>query len=199
MPFWSKLPSAAPVLFFDLGSPYAYLAVERASTVLGLEPELEPVLLGGIFAQRGYGSWSATGVREVRIAEIEARASRYGLPPLRWPEAWPADGLMAMRGATWAKQEGAVDEFARAVFRREFADGGDISDPGVLAAAAADAGLDAGEMLRAAVTPTIKTALREVTQRAWDRGVRGVPSLLVGDAVFYGDDQLELAAALLAG
>jgi 2-hydroxychromene-2-carboxylate isomerase len=191
------LQSATPVLFFDLGSPYAYLAAERAATVLATKPQLEPILLGGIFAQRGFGSWSATPVRDVRVAEIERRASRYGLPPLRWPDAWPADGLTAMRCATWAKREQKVEEFARAVFEREFAGGEDISDPAVLCAAAGDAGLDGEEMLRAAASPEIKAALREATQRAWDCGVRGVPSLRVGPALFYGDDQLELAAAAL--
>jgi 2-hydroxychromene-2-carboxylate isomerase len=185
------------VLFFDLGSPYAYLAVERAASVLATKPRLEPILLGGIFAQRGFGSWSATPVRDVRVAEIERRASRYGLPALRWPDAWPADGLTAMRCATWAAREEKVEQFARAVFEREFAGGEDISDPAVLAGAAGDAGLDGEEMLRAAASPQIKATLREATQRAWDCGVRGVPSLRVGQALFYGDDQLELAAAAL--
>jgi 2-hydroxychromene-2-carboxylate isomerase len=50
-------------------------------------------------------------------------------------------------------------------------------------------------MLRAAEQAPTKDALRAATEAAWRRGVRGVPSLLVGDAVFYGDDQLELAGA----
>ncbi len=183
-----------PVLYFDLGSPYAYLAVERAGRTLGVEPQLEPVLLGAIFAKRGFGSWSATDARDSRTAEIVARAARHGLAPLRWPASWPADGLLAMRCATWAKQLGQTSEFARAVYRLEFAEGADIADPAVLAAAAAAAGLDGDEMLRAAQSSEVKDALRAATEAAWERGVRGVPSLLAGDAVFYGDDQLELAA-----
>jgi 2-hydroxychromene-2-carboxylate isomerase len=97
-----------PVLYFDLGSPYAYLAVARAAGVLGCEPELEPVLLGAIFRMRGWGSWSDGPERETRIADIEERARRCGLPPLQWPAGWPGDGLAAMRAATWAKREGAV-------------------------------------------------------------------------------------------
>jgi 2-hydroxychromene-2-carboxylate isomerase len=191
------VPRETPVLYFDLGSPYAYLALERAGAVLGAQPTLEPVLLGAIFAQRGYGSWSATPARDGRVAEIEARAVRYGLPALRWPIVWPADGLRAMRCATWAKRAGAVEEFARGVFRRQFAEAADISDPAVLRAAAADAGLDAEEMMRVAALGPIKDALREATQRAWDCGVRGVPSLRVDQRVFYGDDQLELAASAI--
>jgi 2-hydroxychromene-2-carboxylate isomerase len=42
-----------PVLSVDLGSPCAYLAVERAPALPGAEPELQPVLLGAVFARRG--------------------------------------------------------------------------------------------------------------------------------------------------
>lgn len=185
-----------PVLYFDLGSPYAYLAVERAAGVLGVEPELEPVLLGAIFKMRGRGSWSLTAERDERIADIERRAERYGLPPLRWPDGWPADGLRAMRAATWAKRQGAGAQFARAAFRRSFADGDDISDPRVLAEVAASVGLPAGELEEAVADPAIKLALREATDAAWNAGVTGVPSLLVDGRIVYGDDRLEEAAAL---
>jgi 2-hydroxychromene-2-carboxylate isomerase len=194
----SPCPTAEPVLYFDLGSPYAYLAVERAAAVLGTPPELEPVLLGAIFRKRGFGSWSATGIRATRVAELTARAERYGLPRLRLPDAWPADGLAAMRCATWAKLAGTGAAFARAAYRLQFAEGADIADASVLAAAAEESGLDASRMLREAELPATKDALRAATERAWERGVRGVPSLADGKALFYGDDQLELAAAQLS-
>jgi 2-hydroxychromene-2-carboxylate isomerase len=189
----------APIVYFDLGSPYAYLALARADSVLGREPQLQPVLLGAIFAARGFGSWSATPSRDGRVAEIEARAARYGLPPLRWPAAWPTDGLKAMRCATWAAQQGRVAAFARSVFEREFGDGADICDVSVLRKCADAAGLDAERMLAAIETAAVKDALRSATDAAWRAGVRGVPSVRIGESIFYGDDQLELAAAALAG
>jgi 2-hydroxychromene-2-carboxylate isomerase len=39
----------------------------------------------------------------------------------------------------------------------------------------------------------VKSALREATDRAAELGVTGVPSLRVGDEVFWGDDRLEEA------
>lgn len=193
------MSDTAPILYFDVGSPYAYLAVARAGAVLGGNVTLEPVLLGAIFAARGFGSWSATPSRAGRVSEIEARAARYGLPPLCWPALWPADGLKAMRCATWAKQQGATAAFVRAVFEREFCAGADISDVAVLRECAVAAGLDGGRMLAAIETPAVKDALRVATDEAWRAGVRGVPSVQVGGSIFYGDDQLELAAAALAG
>jgi 2-hydroxychromene-2-carboxylate isomerase len=187
-----------PLLYIDLGSPYAYLATERAPAVLGADLELRPILLGAVFARRGFGSWSATPARAGRVAEIEARAERCGLPPLRWPEGWPSDGLAAMRAAVWGAREGRLPEFARAVFRAQFAEGGDIGDLGLLAACAQDAGLPGGELPEALSRPEIKQELRDRTDAAWDAGVRGVPSIAVGSSLFYGEDQLELAGALLA-
>ncbi len=193
------MASSRPALYIDLGSPYAYLALERADSALGTAPELEPVLLGAIFSRRGFGSWAATPARAGRVAEIESRAQRYGLPPLSWPDAWPADGLQAMRCAIWAKQQGAGDAFARAVFRRQFVHGGDISRRELLLESAEDAGLSPREASRAIERAQVKRSLREATDAAWDAGVRGVPSLRVGDSIFYGDDQLELAALALRG
>lgn len=189
----------APTLYFDLGSPYAYLALERAKAVLGRAPELEPVLLGAIFRWRGRGSWGRTDERSVGMAEVRRRAHRYGLPALVWPTAWPTDGLAAMRAATWARHQGCAGPFAQAVFRRQFAEGGDIADPAVLADCAVRAGLNPADMTAALSDPEVKDALRLATQRAWDAGVRGIPSLRVGSAIFYGDDRLEAAAVDLAG
>jgi 2-hydroxychromene-2-carboxylate isomerase len=187
----------APTLYFDLGSPYAYLAVEHAGSVLGVEPELQPVFLGAIFKYRGFGSWSQTERRDANVAEVERRAREYGLPPVRWPPGWPPNTLAAMRAATWAKERGAVADFAAAAYRSAFAEGRDLGDLDVIADAAAQAGLPAAELADAIQDPAIKQALRGATDAAWEAGVRGVPSLRVGSEIYYGDDRVGDAAAAL--
>ena len=44
----------------------------------------------------------------------------------------------------------------------------------------------------------MKDRLRAATDEAYERGVRGVPTVAVGDELFYGDDHLEQAAAVLS-
>jgi 2-hydroxychromene-2-carboxylate isomerase len=188
--------AAPPLLFYDLGSPYAYLAVARAERVLGTPPELRPVLLGAIFAVRGHGSWSATPRREAGMAEVERRAAAYGLPPLRWPADWPPNTLAAMRAAVWAEREGRGAPFAHAAFRRAFAEGADLADPRVLADIAVAVGLDGTALGGAIAAPDVKDDLRARTEAALDLGVRGVPTLAVGDRLLYGDDRLEEASGL---
>jgi 2-hydroxychromene-2-carboxylate isomerase len=177
-------------LYYDLGSPYAYLAVERAERVLGAAPELCPVLLGAIFAARGHGSWAHTDARANNVAEVERRAAAYGLPPVRWPPGWPPNTLHAMRAAVWAGRAGRGEAFARVAFRRAFAAGGDLADVDVLRGVAAEVGLAADELPGAIAAPDVKDELRARTEEALARGVRGVPTLAIDGRLVYGDDAI---------
>jgi 2-hydroxychromene-2-carboxylate isomerase len=194
--------TARPGFYFDLGSPYAYLAAERVSGLFaeaGLEqPEWHPVLLGGLFKRFGRGSWAETPARTAGLAEVERRAAAYGLAPIRWPDPFPGNTLTAMRTATYAKQAGRTVAFALAGFRQAFAAGRDLSDPDNVLIAAAACELHPTAVGKAVQTAAVKDALREATEAAGDAGVRGVPSLIVGGEVFWGDDRLEDAVAMAA-
>jgi len=189
--------------YFDLGSPYAYLSAERISrlfTDAGLaQPEWKPVLLGALFDRFDRGSWSLTDARDAGMREVERRAGTQGIQPIRWPEPFPANTLHAMRVATYAKSIGRTVSFALAAFRQAFAGGRDLTDPESVAIAAAACELHPNAIARAAASESVKGRLREETDRAGDRGVFGVPTVVVGTEVFWGDDRLEDAVAAAAG
>ena len=186
------------VFYYDLGSPYAYLAAERLTRVLPEIPVWQPILLGGIWKETGGRSWAVTDGREAGLAEIERLAADYGLMPIRWPEGWPNNTLNAMRVAVWAQQIGRTVAFSLAAFRQAFAGGKDLSNIDYVLMAAAACELHPNAVLKAIETQSVKDRLREVTQEAYERGVRGVPTVAVGDELFWGDDRLEDAAAALA-
>jgi 2-hydroxychromene-2-carboxylate isomerase len=186
-----------PIFYYDLGSPYAYLAAERIQGVLPVVPVWQPILLGGIWKETGGRSWATTDQREGGIAEIERRAAEYGLMPLRWPEGWPNNTLAAMRAATFAQQTGRAVAFSLAAFRQAFAGGRDLSDVDNVLIAAAACELHPNAVLKGIEMQSTKDRLREATRDAYERGVRGVPTIAVGDELFWGDDHLEDAAAAL--
>lgn len=187
------------ILYVDPQSPYAYLAEARAARVLGAEPALQPVALGAIFRQRGWGSWAHTDSRDEHVAALERRAAAAGLPAMTWPGDWPAQTLAPARATAWAHQRGAARRFLRAYWALVFAEGRAAGDITTLDAAAGEAGLDAGALRAGIAEPALKAALREWTEAAWQAGVRGVPTLAVGGELFYGDDRLEAAAAAAPG
>jgi 2-hydroxychromene-2-carboxylate isomerase len=191
--------STRAAFYFDLGSPYAYLAAERVSGLFaeaGLEqPEWRPILLGGLFKLHGRESWARGPGREEGMREVERRASEYGLPPLVWPPGWPGNMLAAMRAATFAKQTGRTVSFALAAFRQAFAAGRDLSDPDNVLIAAAACELHPNAVTAALATAAVKDGLRRATDEASELGVRGVPTLVVGSEIYWGDDRLEDALA----
>ena len=189
--------------YYDLGSPYAYLAAERISGLFAEaeleQPEWQPILLGGLFARFGRGSWAETEARAEGMAEVERRAAEYGLPPVVWPEPWPGNTLVAMRAATFAKQTGRTVSFSLAAFRQAFAAGRDLTDADNVMIAGAACEMHPRALLKAVETRVVKDALREATDRAGELGVEGVPAVVVDDEVFWGDDRLEEAVEAAAG
>ena len=191
-------PNEQPIFYYDLGSPYAWLAAERIHQALPETAVWQPILLGGIWQQTGGGSWARTERREECMREIERRAKEYGLLPVSWPDDWPSNTLKAMRAAVFAQQAGRAVAFSLAAFRQAFAAGRDLADVDNVLIAAAACELHPNAVLKAIELQSTKDRLKEATRDAYDRGVRGVPSVVVEDEVFWGDDHLEEAAAALA-
>lgn len=174
-------------------SPYAWIAAERIGGVLP-QARWRPVLTIALFKERGRPPWSLTDVREQGMAECEARAAARGLGPIRWPERWPTSDLLVARAMAHADMRSALAPFALCAMRLAFREGRDLAERDVVLEAARRAGLDASEADRALDDSAVKQALREMTDDALAAGVFGVPTVLVEDEVFWGDDRLEDAA-----
>src|SRR6202000_84132 len=85
--------------FFDLASPFTYLAAERVDRAFD-EVTWSPAGAGSL-------SWREAPVGEREIAEVAERAEQRAVAlrlPLEWPERWPAPVPAAMRVAHHAAQ-----------------------------------------------------------------------------------------------
>ena len=183
--------------YFDLGSPFAYLAAERLHDLLPEPIAWQPISLGALFKLTGRSSWALGDPksREAGMAEVEGHARLYDLAPIRWPDPWPTNYLYAMRAATYAFQAGHGRPFTMQAFRQAFAHGNDLAIPEHVLKAAEQAGLDPSAVDEATRDPQIKLALRAATDAACALGVFGVPTIVVDEDLFWGEDRLQDAAA----
>ena len=83
-------------------------------------------------------------------------------------------------------------------FRATFVGGKSFADLDTTLDAAERAGMDREEVRAGIKRQEIKDRLRATTDHALARGITSVPTVAVGDALFWGDDQLEATAAALA-
>jgi 2-hydroxychromene-2-carboxylate isomerase len=182
--------------YLDYSSPYAYLAAARIDALIP-GATWRPIAFGALIRQIGKVPWSLGPGRPAGAAEVESRARARGLPPVRWPEGWPAESysLHPLRAALVAADAGRIREFSAAIYRVVFAEGLTLTDPERVVAVAAAAGVDPDAVRAGLADPAVKARLRAQTDAAIARGVTGVPTVAVGDVLFWGDDRLEEAAA----
>jgi 2-hydroxychromene-2-carboxylate isomerase len=190
-----------PVFYYDFNSPYAWLAAERVNAVLPVPPVWQPISFGHILKQSGREPWSfAEPTKTEGMREIERRAAERGLPAPRWIDGWPHEtySLLPLRAAIFAQQTGRVVSFSLAAFRQFFNAGRTLSELDNVLIAAAACELHPRAVTKGVESQSVKDALREATDQAIALGVEGVPTVAVGERLFWGDDKLEQAAAAVA-
>ena len=197
--------SGRAVFYYDFSSPYSYLAAERISGLFaegGVEqPEWQPISFGHILQATGRRPWSFPPEPDPEhLEENRRRAAERGLPEVVYPDGWPLDNysLNPARAAIYAKESGRVVSFSLACFRQVFAAGKDMSDVDNVLIAAAACELHPNAVLKGIETQSVKDKLRAATDQALALGVEGIPTIAVGDRLFWGDDRLEEAVQAVA-
>jgi 2-hydroxychromene-2-carboxylate isomerase len=190
--------------FFDIGSPYSYLAATQMEALAArarTPVRWRPFLLGAVFKATG-NTMPAAVPNKARwmLEDLQRWAERYGVP-FRMSTLFPLNTLRTQRALVAAARihgEAAVPPFALALYRAYWVQDRDVSADAEIAACAAEAHLDAASVLAAIDAPETKEALRAATDEAVARGAFGAPAIFVGDALFWGNDRLVLVEDHLA-
>jgi len=191
---------AAPVLdfWFDFASTYSYPAAMRIAPLAreaGVRVRFRPFLLGPIFKAQGWTTspflYPAKGGNMWR--DLERLCADLHLT-FRRPDPFPQNSLLAARVALAGLDRGWGEDFCRAVFRAEFADGRRIDDDATISDVLGGLQVDPRPALAAARSDEIKARLREETDAAQRLGLFGAPSFTCADGeLFWGNDRLERA------
>ena len=186
-------------LWFDFASTYSYLAAMRIGPLAeqaGLRVCFRPFVLGPIFKAQGWTTspfnlYPTKGRHMWR--DLERQCAELALP-LRRPDPFPQNSLLAARVALVGLDQAWGEDFCLAVFRSEFGAGRSIESPAAIGDVLAGLRVDAAQALQAAGSDQIKTRLRAQTEEAQRLGLFGAPSFTTSDGeLFWGNDRLEQA------
>ena len=188
--------------WYEFASTYSYLSamrIEKMAEDAGVDLVWKPFVLGPIFSAQGWNTspfnlYPAKGKYMVR--ELERLTAERGLP-FRMPSPFPQNSLYAARLALLGHDEGWGPDFARAVYTAQFGNGANIAEKATLATILEKLGRNARELMDRIEDPAVKQRLRQQTEEAQELGIFGAPSFLARDELFWGDDRLEKALALL--
>jgi 2-hydroxychromene-2-carboxylate isomerase len=197
------MPAPALDFWFEFASSYSYPAAMRIGTLAaaaGVTVRLRPFLLGPILQAQGWETspfllYPLKGRYMWR--DLERICADLALP-FRRPEPFPQSGLLAARVAISALEQQAAwaEDFCRAVYRAEFAEGRRIDQPETIRDILRALKVDPEQALAAAQTSEAKDKLRAQTAKAQRRDIFGSPTFITRDGeMFWGNDRLESAIA----
>lgn len=187
------------VFYFDPASPYTYLAatqIEALAARHGARVDHRPILVGKVFAATGNRMPASVPAKgRYMMGDLQLWAAHYGVP-LNFPKVFPVNSARAQRIACAlpADQRGS---WSLAVMRAYWVDGLDIGQPEALAQVATTLGLDAASLLADADAQANRDALAAFTEEAIGRGVFGVPSFVLDEQLFWGNDRMVLLESQL--
>lgn len=180
--------------YFDFVSPFAYLQSESLAQ-LGPKARIRyrPVLFAGLLganAHKGPAEIARKRLFTYRFAVWQAK--KLGIP-FKMPHEHPFNPLPLLRLAIACD---CSPDAVHRIFRFVWRDGRLPDLPIEWAELVGDLRLPDAE--RRIADPEVKAALRRNTDEAIERGVFGVPTLMIGDELFWGVDATAMAADYLA-
>jgi 2-hydroxychromene-2-carboxylate isomerase len=188
--------------FFDLASPYSYLAATQLPALAartGAALVWKPFVLFAVFkAAENDMPARVPAKAQYMLKDLQRWARHYGVA-FRLNSRFPVNAVKAARLVLAGEDQGRGAETAMAAFRAVWAEDRDVTDPKELAALAEQAGLDAERAVAAIESQAIKDRLRAHTDDAIRRGAFGAPAIFVGDELFWGNDRLHFVEEAMKG
>jgi 2-hydroxychromene-2-carboxylate isomerase len=188
--------------YFDLGSPATYLAYTQLPKICEQTDSrlvYVPILLGGVFKATGNASPATVPAKgRYMFMDLDRYAKRYAVP-LKINPHFPINTLVLMRAVTGMqlRHPERFAAFIDCLFKALWIEGRNLNDPATVGAVLSENGFDPEEILALSVDEDVKTALKQCTEKAVQRGVFGAPSMFVDGQLFFGQDRLDFVIEAL--
>lgn len=182
-------------MYWDVGSTNTYFALKLVKPLLArydAELVLHPFNLGYVFRNNNYELMKEPKAKlRNRKRDLMRWAEKYGLP-FQMPREFPIKSSRALRGSLAMRRHGKELEFVELVMSRywERGDAG-IAEYAGLRPLARELGVEPDEFERLAASDEIGAELARSTDLGIERGVFGVPMIIVGEELFWGKDRME--------
>ncbi|MEM9838139.1 MAG: 2-hydroxychromene-2-carboxylate isomerase [Pseudomonadota bacterium] len=183
---------------YDFGSPNAYFAwrvLPGIAEKAGADLVLKPVLLGGVFKATGNQSpvmayANVQGKLAYENLEMQRYIAKHGLTSFTFNPHFPQNSLLMMRAAMVAEAQSTLHPYTEACFKAMWEDGAKLDEPETFVSVLTEAGLNGQALLEGAQDPAHKEALKTATAQAVERGIFGVPTIFVGDDMYFGKERM---------
>ena len=180
--------------YFDIISPYAYLAYKQITSIdkKKIQFNYKPILLGGLHKLAGI---TAPAFNEFKMKNMKNDcnliASKKNIK-FNWNDKFPINSLKIMRGYLAVKEE-IKDFYLETFFNAYWKNNIDLENIDNIKNLLNIIDIDSNKFFKDLEQPEIKEKLKEVTNLAFQKEVFGAPTFIVNDKLFWGQDRLDYA------
>ena len=188
--------------YFDLGSPYSYLAYYRLRQMAeqqSFQIIYKPILLGGVFKETGNRSPIEIPSKGIySMLDMQRWADYYGIPMQMNPH-FPMNTLTLMRILTGVQlfHLEKFEQVLKLLFDAMFGTPKNLNEPAVLAEVLKPSGFSVDDVMSMVQSDVVKQKLITETELAIQRGIFGAPTFFVRDEMYWGQDRLHFVEQAL--
>ena len=188
--------------YFDYLSPYAYFAwrkLEKFCEDHDLEARLHPVVFGKLLDYWGQlGPAEIPPKREWLAKYCYRYAQQHGFE-FNGPKYHPFNSLAALRLSL--REVSGIDQekVVSAIFDAGWSQGKDIGDVMELISISESIGVDGTALSEQITKPSTKEILKQETASAIELGVFGIPTMIIDEQLFWGNDQFDHMSLYVEG
>jgi 2-hydroxychromene-2-carboxylate isomerase len=187
--------------YFDFISPFSYLAYHRIPDLaarFGYVLDHHVADLGELRRLAGNtGPRSTEQPLKLRYSRIDQRrwADRYGIAIK--PPVGSHDSSWLNRGTFYALDRDQVRRYLDNAWSKMRRDGRDIAEEALRRDIARALGWPPDDFLAFTLSPQSQDRYQESTRQAHARGVFGVPTMMIGEEMWWGNDRLDFLEEFL--
>jgi 2-hydroxychromene-2-carboxylate isomerase len=191
-------------VYYALQSPWTYLGWARLRELVartGAAAHCRPIQSGPMFEASGTLPLARRPQQRqaYRLMELRRWRDHLGVPLNLHPRYFPVDETLAARMAIAHRRRGGdIAALSQAMMTAVWAEERDLADRATLLEIAREQSADGPALLEAAQDPVVQSEYDANTQAAIEQGVFGVPTFMIGDELFWGQDRLDFVARALA-
>ena len=178
--------------YFDIISPYAYIAYKNIIKINNIKFNFKPILLGGL---HNLVEITAPAFNKFKLKNMKNDCeliSKKNKINFIWNSKFPINSLYIMRGYLVIK-ENKKKEYLETFFNAYWKNDLDLSHKKNIIQLLEKLNINYKEFFKDIAKKEIKDELKNFTNEAFKKDIFGAPTFVVNNKIFWGQDRLEYA------
>ena len=178
--------------YFDIISPYAYIAHKKILKQKNITVNYKPIFLGGLHNLAGIDAPAFNEYKMRNMINDCNLVSEKNNIKFIWNSNFPINTLNIMRGYIYVN-DNKKNDYLNCFFDAYWKENQDLSQIQNISNLLDGLKIDSQKFFKSIKDNSVKEKLKKLTAEAFEKEVFGAPTFVVNKKIFWGQDRLDYA------